>query len=1178
MAFDANINLNLDNSKALKGVNDVEKAVKRLEAATDKIRLKVEGASEAEQAATKLYKALERLENAALSKLPRSVQLLVAYLKAANSGMAQLSARAALAAAGIGGIGRINFAPLVRQLNQVKDLMFEIQQVQIKFLDAPTGFRPRLGGTTPFQPLLDGLDLVRVRVVDTQQEIANLYRLAGGGGAGGGPPRLPPGIFSDGAAGQPNRGGRNSVPVNSLRGLEASRRALENLYRSAEIGSDVFRNLSNSIDQVNEEVRRAELFNPQNVRRRRDAARQRLEERRERRNRRVGGIATGVGFSALFGGGLGEIIGGGIGAAGGLGGSLIGSVLGRALDDLGASAVKTADLLRTPIKSFEELAKASVFTSREEEKRVRNLIKLGKSQDALAVIEERLVSSVGREGLQDFQALEQASDKLNRSFAELALQIQAVIAGPLGELLRLLANAVGREAKTIQNIRNRSNVIDQLSPDDLKEFRKQEKELITRVTREGLPDGKSLSDLTAELAQSFAKESTGSILQLDPEQRAKAAQTELEATQKRVQGIKQAFDLVQNFTRIEVDAVRQKEDLERQRYDLIRSNEKAIANLRQSVETKIANIRLQNLARENQLLDAQADIRRKQLENSLIGFSDGFENSEVANLASGISEFLQAELDAAERAAKLKRDTALEVKRIEVQTEQFKLRVAQQVAGINEASAERIAEINRNVRRANEDAARRNFELEKQLAVLRLDAIRIEAEQARLAAVDAEDFGGAVQQQQLIDQLIDAKARLQAATAPAAQAELAGVPAAGASTSGVEALNETAIDLLQNIGAAKQSLIDLASQGNLQQLQTLFDNTFVTPFKLAEEKANSFINNISAGYTLVQAEFESKIRGQLADVDKLIDKITSAQIPAELKDYLVKLLEGGKTDLANNSAAAERAVFQAEALKDLVAEEERLTAALNERTTVERVLNDLTERGIALDSDSAQALIQRAEAIDKLKEIAEAKQLFEDIATVIGQGITDALSLVISGTEDLGEALKDLGAQILETIGQMLILKAIEAGVDALSSTFFKAPGKLPKFAEGGRPPVGAVSIVGERGPELFVPDQPGRIISNRDSKSAMARYTPANSIEELAMQGGGRGKSEWGYSTEDSYQPVINISTGNTLQFEGRNYVTQEEFQAGVSKAAIEGAKAGEARTLRRLRMSPGSRRNVGL
>ncbi len=48
----------------------------------------------------------------------------------------------------------------------------------------------------------------------------------------------------------------------------------------------------------------------------------------------------------------------------------------------------------------------------------------------------------------------------------------------------------------------------------------------------------------------------------------------------------------------------------------------------------------------------------------------------------------------------------------------------------------------------------------------------------------------------------------------------------------------------------------------------------------------------------------------------------------------------------------------------------------------------------------------------------------------------------------------------------------------ALSSLFGGGSGILG-FANGGTPPVGKVSLVGERGPELFVPNTAGRIIPN---------------------------------------------------------------------------------------------------
>lgn len=41
-------------------------------------------------------------------------------------------------------------------------------------------------------------------------------------------------------------------------------------------------------------------------------------------------------------------------------------------------------------------------------------------------------------------------------------------------------------------------------------------------------------------------------------------------------------------------------------------------------------------------------------------------------------------------------------------------------------------------------------------------------------------------------------------------------------------------------------------------------------------------------------------------------------------------------------------------------------------------------------------------------------------------------------------------------------------------------------FADGGRPPVGRLSIVGERGPEFFVPDEPGTVIDAETTRAMM--------------------------------------------------------------------------------------------
>ena len=58
----------------------------------------------------------------------------------------------------------------------------------------------------------------------------------------------------------------------------------------------------------------------------------------------------------------------------------------------------------------------------------------------------------------------------------------------------------------------------------------------------------------------------------------------------------------------------------------------------------------------------------------------------------------------------------------------------------------------------------------------------------------------------------------------------------------------------------------------------------------------------------------------------------------------------------------------------------------------------------------------------------------------------------------------------------------MQLGINTLlRSTGFGIFANLPGFANGGRPPVGRPSVVGERGPELFVPGSPGTVVPNHE-------------------------------------------------------------------------------------------------
>ncbi len=100
------------------------------------------------------------------------------------------------------------------------------------------------------------------------------------------------------------------------------------------------------------------------------------------------------------------------------------------------------------------------------------------------------------------------------------------------------------------------------------------------------------------------------------------------------------------------------------------------------------------------------------------------------------------------------------------------------------------------------------------------------------------------------------------------------------------------------------------------------------------------------------------------------------------------------------------------------------------------------------------------------------KTAFEEIGDSIATGVSDALVGAINGTRSLGEAAKsivnDLANSLLR-LGINTLLKSTGIGIFA----------NLPGFANGGKPPVGKPSIVGERGPELFVPSTAGTVIPN---------------------------------------------------------------------------------------------------
>ena len=210
-------------------------------------------------------------------------------------------------------------------------------------------------------------------------------------------------------------------------------------------------------------------------------------------------------------------------------------------------------------------------------------------------------------------------------------------------------------------------------------------------------------------------------------------------------------------------------------------------------------------------------------------------------------------------------------------------------------------------------------------------------------------------------------------------------------------------------------------------------------------------------------------------------------------------------------------------------------------------------------------------------------QLLKVTQTLEGQlasGISNFFTSIIDGSKSAEEAFADM----LKGMGQALVQQAavmiaqyiaigvarIFAGIGSSSSTpqigtdtnyfgqGFNPMSYFGQRANGGPVAANTPYIVGERSPELFVPNTAGTIYNQDQMRSAMATYSEANGPGAYSNQ-------------------PLNINV-QTTSINGMEFITPEQFRLGMDQAATQGAKQGEMRAMNRLRQSRSTRNKLGM
>ena len=262
----------------------------------------------------------------------------------------------------------------------------------------------------------------------------------------------------------------------------------------------------------------------------------------------------------------------------------------------------------------------------------------------------------------------------------------------------------------------------------------------------------------------------------------------------------------------------------------------------------------------------------------------------------------------------------------------------------------------------------------------------------------------------------------------------------------------------------------------------------------------------STALTETKSELDKEILGisqkyqdTLLDISKFEDQSLRAQLEqAALRQRNAEINE------AVVEHEEELAKLRKDSVSDITEEIAHLQAKLagkEDEYLIEKRIADLRKSSQGtLSQEDAAAYVAQADALKKQAEAADKlKQEYEGLASSISGQLTGAFRSVIDGSKSTEQALSDafmgiadafldMAMKMIQEWLKMQLLGIFTGGLGGSNmnlsgTTTANVPvSQMPAgmaFADGGYPPVGQASLVGERGPELFIPGQQGLVVPN---------------------------------------------------------------------------------------------------
>jgi tape measure domain-containing protein len=321
----------------------------------------------------------------------------------------------------------------------------------------------------------------------------------------------------------------------------------------------------------------------------------------------------------------------------------------------------------------------------------------------------------------------------------------------------------------------------------------------------------------------------------------------------------------------------------------------------------------------------------------------------------------------------------------------------------------------------------------------------------------------------------------------------------------------------------------------------------------------------------IQFDFQDRAK-QIAELKNAEQRTNLNQLNAEIQR--LEIIQLQTEELKKQAEEAEKLFKQAmEGAEFGVAGQGTVASGLSD--AIAKLKEDLNPIKLQID-----AIVNGANAIG-----SAFGQAFQDVAT----GAKSTQEALADAFESIGKAFISMAAEIIAKQMTLIILQtifnALSGGGSALGTANKNLTGTgalktpIPGFAIGGRANGGPVSsnqpyIVGERGPELFVPGVSGSVVSNADTRAALAQQaTNRQGNDTRAMLNQQTANRQMNAGGSAMQQKPIEVKYESTV-INGVEYVTTEQHQRGIALAA----ERGRALTLQTLQNSVKTRKRVGM